>query len=545
MPLLPLAELLAGPRPDGWVVAERAGQPLSLGALRQQVAGTAGWLRAQGTTRALLVAEDAWDFLAGLLALLHADAEAVLPPNAQPGTLAALAADIPPLRFPLPAAPAVPLRPLDAEACRLAFYTSGSTGDRKRIGKSLAQLQREVAVLEALWGPLLAGTRCLGMVSHQHIFGLTFRLLWPVMAGRPFSAHSHFAWESLVAALAAGPAVAVVSPAHLARLEGLRPVSPALAPRAILTAGAPLAAEAARQCQAVLGVLPTEIFGSTETGAIAWRRQDVAEAPWRPLPGTETWVREGGLLTIRSPNLAPGEVVESADRVLPCTGGFRFAGRADRIVKVEGKRVSLDALERDLVALPEVAEVALAMHEDTLGALLVPSAEGRALLAEEGRFRFERRLRRALADRHEPSAMPRLWRFLPALPLDAMGKRDRAALAALLAEAAPREPVVTALRTAPGGLELDLALPPGLFWFQGHFPDFPLLPGVVQVHWALGYARQHLGLAASPAGAQLKFRRPLRPWDRLTLALAVQGRRLSFTYRRDGEACATGSLALA
>ena len=545
MSLVELAALLPQGRPEATVVAERAGQPLTLGDLHRQVALGAGWLRGLGARRVLLATEDAWDFLAALLAVLHAGATAVLPPNAQPGTLAALAGEADLLfRPPPPGVAAASLAPLQAEACRLEFFTSGSTGARKRLGKTLAQLQREVAVLEALWGESLGAVRVLGMVSHQHIFGLTFRLLWPVMAGRPFATHNHFAWEALVAALQ-GPALAVVSPAHLARLEGLAPLPPGRAPRAIFTAGAPVALAAARQCQALLGVLPTEIFGSTETGAIAWRRQHAAETPWQPLPGTELSVREGGLLDIRSPNLAPGEVVHSADRVELCAGGFRFAGRADRIVKVEGKRVSLTALEADLAALPQVAAAALAMRGETLGALLVLGAEGRAELAAAGRFRLERRLRRALAGTHEPSALPRLWRFLPALPLDAMGKRDRPALEALLAEAAPREPILTALRPGDQAVEMDLALPAGLHWFQGHFPGFALLPGVVQLHWAVEYARRHLGVAAQPASAQVKFRRPIRPEETVTLALAVARGRLTFSYRRGAETCSSGSLVLA
>ena len=544
MSLVPLAALLPQGRPDDAVVAERAGAPLTLEELRHRVARGAAVLRARGARRVLLATEDAADFLAALLATLHAGATAVMPPNAQPGTLEALAgeADLLLAAPPEGEAEAV-LAPLDAEACRLEFFTSGSTGERKRLGKTLAQLQREVTTLEAMWGERLGQARVLGMVSHQHIFGLTFRLLWPAMAGRPFAAHNHFAWESLVADLR-GPGIAVVSPAHLARLEGLAPLPAGRAPLAIFTAGAPLALEAAQSCRAVLGVLPTEIFGSTETGAIAWRWQEAADTPWQALPGTELTTRDGGLLDIRSPNLAPGEVVHSADRVELTAGGFRFAGRADRIVKVEGKRVSLTALERDLADLPEVAEAALAMRGETLGALLVLAPEARGTLAGEGRFRFERRLRRALAGTHEPSALPRLWRFLPALPLDPMGKRDRVALEALLAEAAPREPILTALRPGDQAVELDIALPASLHWFQGHFPGFAILPGVVQLHGAVLYGRRHLGLIAAAASAQVKFRRPIRPDDQLTLALAVQRGRLTFAYRRGAETCSSGALAL-
>ena len=546
MTLVPLSALLPHGRPNDHVIAELPSGSLTLAELRLKVARGAAGVRAMGAQRVLLASENAADFLAALLATLHAGATAVMPPNAQPGTLAVMGKDADLLLTAAPCGEAeLALAPLEAEACQLEFFTSGSTGDRKRLDKTLAQLEREVATLERVWGDSLGEAKVLGMVSHQHIFGLTFRLLWPVMAGRPFVAHNHFAWESLMGA-SHGRSVAVVSPAHLARLDGLAPLPAERSPLAIFTAGAPVTLAAARQCCEVFGVLPVEIFGSTETGAIGWRQQTAVDTPWRSLPGTELTTREGGLLDIRSPNLSSGEVVHSVDRVELTADGFRFAGRADRIAKVEGKRVSLSAMERDLAALPEVVEAAVAMRGDKLGALLVLLPEARAVLAQEGRFRFERRLRRALANTHEPSALPRLWRFLPALPLDPMGKRDRKAIEDLLGNAAPREPILVALRMSEWAVELDLALPASLHWFQGHFPDFALLPGVVQIHWVTVFAQRHLGISASAESAQVKFRRPIRPEESLTLRLTLerQRNRLSFTYRRGSETCSSGTLVL-
>src|SRR6185312_17141298 len=79
-------------------------------------------------------------------------------------------------------APAEPM-PLAVERSRIDFFTSGSTGEMKRIEKSAALLEREAHVLDRLWGELLADARIYGTVSHQHIFGLTFKVMWPLLAG--------------------------------------------------------------------------------------------------------------------------------------------------------------------------------------------------------------------------------------------------------------------------------------------------------------------------------------------------------------------------
>ena len=44
-------------------------------------------------------------------------------------------------------------------------------------------------------------------------------------------------------------------------------------------------------------------------------------------------------------------------------------------------------------------------------------------------------------------------------------------------------------------LEMILYVPPELDYFKGHFKVAPILAGVVQLDWAVKYAKQYLGLA--------------------------------------------------
>jgi acyl-coenzyme A synthetase/AMP-(fatty) acid ligase len=53
-------------------------------------------------------------------------------------------------------------------------------------------------------------------------------------------------------------------------------------------------------------------------------------------------------------------------------------------------------------------------------------------LAEQGKFRFVRALRRELLDSHDPAVLPRRWRFIDEIPIDRMGKRRSSEIAALL-----------------------------------------------------------------------------------------------------------------
>ncbi len=116
---------------------------------------------------------------------------------------------------------------------------------------------------------------------------------------------------------------------------------------------------------------------------------------------------------------------------------------------------------------------------------------------------------------------------------------------------APRTLAVTRRRRRTEGprevFEVDLEVPPNLFYFSGHFDGDPILPGVVQLDGAV------LALAEEAwpelAGAlrrinRLKFIAPLRPGDAITVRLdrGPEPGRVAFTIERAGAVCTSGLL---
>lgn len=547
MTAIPLSRLLAVGRPDDAPVADG----VTFARFRADVAGNAA--RLKGCRRGLLVAPDGYWGAVGLLALLHAGAEVTIPPNAQPGTLAALTADgATPVGGNLgPGGEGMALTPLDPET-PLTFFTSGSTGEPKRVVRTLGMLEAEALATEAVLGRLAGPTaRVHATVPHQHVYGLNFRLLWPLVTGRPFTNAMHELWETALAALDAR-SVLVTSPAHLTRLAGIAPLPPSRRPALVLSAGAPLPEAAAREAAAVFGTPVTEIFGSTETGAIAYRRREAGDPSWRPLPGVVAGRTPDGRLRVGAAHVEGREHVGSDLVEMAEDGGFRLLGRADRIAKVEGKRVSLPEVEAQLRRSPLVADAAVLTLEQ-LCAVVMPSVEGAARLADLGAFRFGRLLRRELSAVQEPAGLPRRWRFVSCLPDGALGKRRHADIAALFEESAlseiathrPTAPDVRAVRPLANGVELDLFIPGDLAQLDGHFPGMPIVPGVAQIDWAVMFANTHLGLGIKAAQSlQVKFRRVTVPDTLVTLALrhAPARRRLTFEYRCGDETLSSGSI---
>ncbi|NHH85864.1 AMP-binding protein [Cobetia sp. MB87] len=538
-----------------------------------------------------------------LLALWERGMLAVLPGDDRPDTLARLAASSDG-QLPETSPAGWPTEPLDSSAApgtrpeitpdgaRLALElcTSGSTGEPLRIAKRFDQLEAELAVHRALW-PLAPGpsdtdsasgpgtdTVSLSQVSHQHIYGLLVSLLRPLSEGMPFLSEACHYPEQLAAAIAQLSGLGhrcqlVSSPAQLARLPQASDesrVAGQVQDQAqvlrVFSSGAPLPAEAARHAEHCLQAPVIEIYGSTETGGIAHRRQH--ETPhWTPLPEVE--LRFSPAFAVRSPFLEqPDQWWQQADNAAPLTTEpqspgdqseaprFQLLGRSDRLVKLAGKRVSLSAVERCLREQAQVVEVRclpMPTRDHRLGAVVV--MEERALPQNHASRRdLIARLRRALMPGFERIALPRYWRFVTRLPLNAQGKFTADSVARLFADLddhrLPRWLGETS--SGPQQLTLEAEVPDSLCYLEGHFVAQPLVPGVVMLKWArdLGRRLRLAGAGVAESRFQrlerIKFSNLLLPGMRFTLATTLvadsHGLRVDFRLESRAGLHASGRL---
>jgi len=110
---------------------------------------------------------------------------------------------------------------------------------------------------------------------------------------------------------------------------------------------------------------------------------------------------------------------------------------------------------------------------------------------------------------------------------------------------APAAVVRLGSRRDGDGLRLQLAFPPGLPWFRGHFPGDPLLPGVVQLKLAIEAARELGPRYHGPRSIQqLKFKSPIRPGATVELRLAVTagGAAVTFVFASEAGEHSSGRL---
>ena len=150
-----------------------------------------------------------------------------------------------------------------------------------------------------------------------------------------------------------------------------------------------------------------------------WKRPDLTEAAFHSCPAHIA----GDLRSYRTGD----EIVREPD------GQYYYHGRYDLQIKLHGFRIELGDIEASLCALPEVdrACVVPAWRDGSISHLVafVVPAEAAAVRG----FALTKQLKHAIRDTIPPYMVPRTFKYLDSLPLNANGKADRKALAAMIA----------------------------------------------------------------------------------------------------------------
>jgi acyl-coenzyme A synthetase/AMP-(fatty) acid ligase len=430
--------------PDGVTVAAVVARGLQL----------AEMVRASDRPRLCVASEDRAEVAAALLAAFTGGIHVVFPPGLssealvdtfRTGAFSHLLGpvdwepslqklDAEPIVAAWPNSPAAAVRVVDGEPC-VFLQTGGTTGQPHLWAKRARNLLAE-AIFHAHALQVGVDDHIVATAAPHHIYGLLFSVLLPLVSGATVERTSAFFPQEIARRMEVSRATILVStPAHLRALASCMNTGHHL--RLVLSSGAPLSAADSAEFHARTGLWPLEVYGSTETGGVAVRRQDIADAPWLPLADVDLRLN-GETLCVRSPfvsaNASGDDYFVTGDRAEILAGGtFRLLGRVDGIVKVGGKRVALPEVEYALRALDGVTDAVV---------LALPSESGRGqeIVALAVSQRPASDLVRELRERLPSPAWPRRLRCVSAIPITAVGKRDRGAILDLLATAPIQEP---------------------------------------------------------------------------------------------------------
>ncbi|MEQ8766239.1 MAG: class I adenylate-forming enzyme family protein [Planctomycetota bacterium] len=319
---------------------------------------------------------------------------------------------------------------LDAEAevptgAEILKVTSGSSGDPAAFCFGERELLTGIRNIQQGMD-LESSDRVLVTVPLSHSYGFDNGILSLLWIGTPLILEPDYFPAPLLKAMAEGETTVFPAAPPLVRALAAC-VWPASSPlRLVISAGAPLTAQAAESFHAASRRHVHQFYGSTETGGIAFETRpgspEAIGTVGRPLPGVELaidareriWVSSEanriGRLGQSDPDFS---VVGTGDRGrLRPDGRLELIGRVGDVLNVGGRKVPAREIERALSRVPGIREVAIVGVDDPgRGDRIVAFVVGEASAEELRRLpRF-----------YQPGAV----HLLEALPHTERGKLDR------------------------------------------------------------------------------------------------------------------------
>lgn len=301
----------------------------------------------------------------------------------------------------------------------VVLMTSGSSSEPKQIIKSIHELSVESQLLMDQWQHQLKNTRVLSTVSPLHQYGITFNILLPLMLRSPIYNQQLFYQEELARFTDVDQYVLITSPAFLKRLD--KNLKNNLNFNLIFSAGGQLGEKAAQDCEQVFNQWPTEIYGSSESGVIAFNQHSALNHDYfQPFSSVLVQQYEDDTIKISSQLCENSNELRLNDRIeIMNNGHFKILGRTDKIVKIEEKRISLTEIEtriKNILGVEHVYAFVLSnVNRDIISCVIVKNVQNneREIISN---------ITKELKLLIEPIAIPKRWRFLNEVPMNAQGK---------------------------------------------------------------------------------------------------------------------------
>jgi len=417
----------------------------------------------------------------------------------------------------------------------LMMFTSGSSGVPKAIYKTFDQINTEIRILEEHWGADLKNTVAIGTVSHNHMYGLPFLLLWPLVVGRPFFNFNLVYFEQLHS-IRQFDLTLISSPTLLENVPDILDLQKSI--KIIFSAGAPLSRPGAENARKKSGAEVVEIYGSTETGAVAYRNQNLTEY-WTPLNGISVQ-KNNNKLAVNSPIATKNSwyVTEDLCEIYP-NHQFSLLGRADKIIKVGEKRISISAIESCIKNHPWIIKawaLQLDKHKNRVGIVIQLTGKGNEYLIDQGKPALIRELMPIFKRNIEKVAWPRYWRFVSKFPVNQQGKITNQELKVLFdnkTHSLLPQILETSVDKESGAYILHFIVPYDLLYLEGHFPGKSILPGVVQIQWVMHFCNDLFGISDKRflRIEVLKFQKIILPGESIYLVISWDNQKNAATFR--------------
>jgi 3-hydroxyacyl-[acyl-carrier-protein] dehydratase len=209
-------------------------------------------------------------------------------------------------------------------------------------------------------------------------------------------------------------------------------------------------------------------------------------------------------------------------------------------LKINDKRVDPSKIENNLKQSGFIEDALCLKIAEKLACLCVPNDNGKKFMFKNGHAEFVKTLKQISKEEIIPSK----WRFCGLIPVNSRGKRDISAIKRYF-EIKFSYPVILNETVNSDKASFSLYFPKESNFYEGHFPGYPITPGVVLLFTVKELARLRFGKDFSKGQfKRIKFSKIIKPDETVTLNLEIKAGGLFYEYEIDGQIAASGILPL-
>lgn len=400
----------------------------------------------------------------------------------------------------------------------IEFLTSGSTSEPKVIRKKLRNILQEAKTISETFD--FSAIQEFNITAPlTHLYGFTFGFAVPYLNEKTICADR----ISFPEQITKGHSVLISTPSFLSMIAKYNVVLPTM-PLYIISAGARF--DTIEYFERKTNVV--EIYGSTETGIIAYRQSSRKKLQLFDKVKIENDV-------VYSPHIYDGEY-KLEDSIQIAEDGLQVLSRKDRVVKIQEKRVSLYEIEKYINQSNYVSESFVLKNSEKLACVCVLNNNGVDEFLKLGKVEFVKKMKKDL--RANLDIVPQKWKFVDKIPKNNMGKMNLEYMKDLFGVRLSLPLVISREKTM-----LDLIFHRDCNFFKGHFKDYPIVPGVVQLYYASFYIKELFGYKVDVGQLKkIKFSNIIKPDKKISLSFTENTNSILYKYFDDDKVYSSGQL---
>lgn len=410
------------------------------------------------------------------------------------------------------------------------FYmkTSGSSGKPKMIEKTLNQILQEALFLKEKYN--ITDNDCfISSVSCNHFFGLIFKLFLPLVGGAKIYTQS-FLLASDISNFNK-PNIFITSPIILKSMNESNYMFNNI--NMIFSAGSRLDINIKKELQTKTKANIISIYGSTETGIIANDEKGYLSA----FSKVKLSVDEEDRLIVNS----PWANFKTNDLAILLDDEIRLLGRADRMIKYNDRRIYIDLLEDKLKEHYYILDCACSIYNDELVALLVMSDEAKVDFRKYGKKHIITQIKKYIYNDFKNCI--KTYKIIDFIDRNSNSKITIDVFEKMFKKII--KPKFELIHNQGNNYIFKAILLPECYFFQGHFPNFAVLPGFLQLEMVFDLAnKMGFNIYSTSCIKNLKFNGFLRPLDEILISIENYDEYILFTIKNNNKICASGKVML-